>query len=182
MASPKQEQEICITCGLCCDGTLFKRAILKAGEKGNLPKKMETAYEKKGDEEFFHLPCSYFEGKCSIYDQKKAHICSAFRCNLLKEFAQNKVSKSEALSIVDNAMQLRQEIRVLAQQVFNAKAIIPFQQILEQIGEAVENKNSATSCHPAFEMLKIKVIILEALLIRHFKSKKDFTKMIEQSK
>ena len=40
---PVIEQEICVTCGFCCDGTLFKYAVLQSGERGNLPAKQRSS-------------------------------------------------------------------------------------------------------------------------------------------
>ena len=66
-----KEQEICRSCGMCCDGTLFSRARLEAGEKGNLPIKIEERYHRNNESEFFKLPCPYFSKECTIYSQKK---------------------------------------------------------------------------------------------------------------
>jgi hypothetical protein len=63
-----KEQEICVDCGFCCDGTLFNQAVLKPAEKGNLPHWMEENYREKEDDGFFPLPCAYFDGNCTIYN------------------------------------------------------------------------------------------------------------------
>lgn len=180
MTSAKKEQQICINCGLCCDGTLFNRAILKAGEKGHLPEKMEQAYAKNADEEFFRLPCLYFDGKCSIYDQKKAHICSAFKCKLLKQFSKNEVSQNEALSTIENAKKLRHEIYKLAHTVFGNDEKLHFRNVLVKINKTENEKRSVITDNRNFKMLKIKTLILEALLTKHFKSDKAFNQMIEK--
>ena len=112
--SPKAEQAICVTCGFCCDGTLFDHAVLQPGEKGNLPEYMERSYFKNEKGEYFRLPCEYFNENCSIYDQKKAHICSAFRCQLLKDFSKKKITQSNAKKVVRNAKDQRKILRILA--------------------------------------------------------------------
>lgn len=178
MTSPKKEQDICVTCGLCCDGTLFHHAVLNKGEKGNLPQKMENAYFKNKNGEFFKLPCSYFNGKCSIYDQKKAHVCSSFRCKLLKDFSKDKVKQEDALSIVQNAKKLREEIIALAESIFGTEDKLYFRNVLLKIANSEKNQDSKIFESQKFKVLKMKSIILEALLIKHFKSKENFEKMI----
>ncbi len=178
MQSPILEQEICVTCGMCCDGTLFSNAILQPGEKGHLPAAMEKSYTKTDAGEFFKLPCSYFHGKCSIYDQKKAHVCSAFRCNLLKDFSEDKISQADAFIIVENAIKQRDEVIHLARTVFETTENMYLKSILEKIGKTEEDEDTAITTHPSFNLLKIKAIILETLLLRHFKSKESFDKMI----
>ncbi len=179
MSSPENEQEICVTCGFCCDGTLFSTATLKPGEKGNLPEKMEEAYGKNGEYEFFKLPCAYFCEKCTIYDQKKANVCSSFRCKLLKDVAKNEVSQEQALGIVENAMQMRQEVFKLYAAIFHVAHAPHFRQILTSIGDK-EEANDPIALTKEFQLLKIKATILETLLIKQFKSEDIFEKMIEQ--
>jgi len=60
LTKPKTpEQQICLKCGLCCDGTMFVQAIPQKGEKGNLPEKIEKNYKKDTEGEYFKLPCPY---------------------------------------------------------------------------------------------------------------------------
>ncbi len=43
LKGPPKEQDLCVNCGFCCDGTIFMHAVLIQGEKGNLPEKIQTA-------------------------------------------------------------------------------------------------------------------------------------------
>ena len=175
--SPIAEQMICVDCGFCCDGTLFSHAHLMPGEKGNLPEKIEEKYEKIGDNEIFLLPCSYFEGKCTIYNQKRAHICSAFRCQLLNRLSDGTLSQSQAASIVANAFELRNEIYALFANIFGHEYGKDFRSMLGELGEiAVESKEKVTSMKD-LEKLKLKCNLFEILLIKNFKSYKDFESM-----
>ena len=70
--APLQEQDICVTCGFCCDGTLFAHALLNPGEKGSLPERIEESVFSLDDRDYFHLPCRYFAGRCTIYDRQRA--------------------------------------------------------------------------------------------------------------
>ena len=172
---PESEQEICLACGFCCDGTLFDNAKLRPGERGTLPELMEANYLKTGEKEYFRLPCPYFNGKCTIYNKKKAEICSLYRCQLLMDFAKKGISKEEALNIIHNVKILKKEITSLAGQIPGLNETILFREILQKLFDLKEKVPGTPDQPPA--IMVIKCNILDALLIKHFKSKNDFDKM-----
>jgi hypothetical protein len=175
--SPKSEQAICVSCGFCCDGTLFDHATLQPGEKGGLPQYMEDSYFKNEKGEYFRLPCAYFNEKCTIYDQKKAHVCSAFRCQLLKDFAKKKITQTNAKKLVKNAMVQRKEILALSESVLNTPENIPFRKLLMELREFVNARNENDPRNQELDILTARCNIFEALLIRYFKSEDDFNSM-----
>ena len=170
----KNEQDICISCGFCCDGTLFHQAILQPGEKGSLPEKIEQAYFKKEDQEFFKLPCLYFDQKCTIYDQEKAIICSAFRCQLLNDFSENKISLKTAKEIVRNSKNTREELLQDYAQITGKEEKITFRQLLIELGKLQKETKGQDL---EFELFNASCNIFESLLIRYFKSEENFNSM-----
>lgn len=102
--NPVLEQEICVGCGLCCDGTLFNHAPLQPGERGHLPTKIGEGYQKEGDRKIFRLPCAYFSGKCTIYDQPRAHVCVAFRCQVVRKVATHTISQAQVMHTIFDAL------------------------------------------------------------------------------
>jgi hypothetical protein len=179
--SPLNEQEICVKCGFCCDGTLFSYAVLQAGEQGNLPEKIEQNYSKEGDREFFKLPCSYFCGKCTIYGQKRASICSAFRCQLLKDFSNDKITQANAIKMIDNAVKLKKEIYLLYRQIFGEDYTLSFRELLIDLGRYGSDDLETNKLGKAIELLRIKCNIYETLLIKNFKSIKNFKQLLNTS-
>lgn len=172
------EQIICLSCGFCCDSTLFDNATVKAGEKGNLPPKIEEKYFMNESGELFRLPCPYFDGKCTIYDQRKPQICSSFRCQLLKDFASGKISREEALLLVGKANEQREDIRASARNVLGSRAgEMPFRQLLHHLHDLMDTSPGTEAKKQDLNILAGKCNILEALHIRHFKSEKDFNSM-----
>ncbi|GAB2552019.1 YkgJ family cysteine cluster protein [Spirosoma aerophilum] len=178
---PIEEQEICVTCGFCCDGTLFKRAILEPGEQGNLPEKIEELYGKESESEFFNLPCPYFCEKCTIYEQKRASICGAFRCQLLKNMAKDTVTNDKALRIVANAKQLRAEIMQLYTALTGLVYVGGFMQFLDEIYTLKQTTASDPLKNGQFNLLVMKCGILDALLTKTFKSPKSFDALLKES-
>lgn len=176
--SPLTEQAICVKCGLCCDGTLFSHADLAAGEQGNLPEEIEKKYGVNGDYEYFTLPCSYFCGKCTIYDQKKAVVCSAFRCQLLKDVSSAKVTQDDAMKTVANTLKFREDIYEHYKQIFGRDYTLHFREMLDELGQFQYDNPAKTALTMSVDLLKMKCDIYETLLIKRFKSIKNFERMI----
>lgn len=178
--SPVAEQEICVNCGICCDGTLFDHAELEPGEmsSGELPSKIAQNYRKMGEKERFMLPCHYFEEKCTIYDQKRAVVCSAFRCQLLKDFSKGRISKDDANKTVLNALKFRDEILELYKRIFGVDIKLSFRELLNEMGKMTSPPTDKTK---ELALLKAKCNIYETLLIKNFKSVKSFERMIDST-
>lgn len=108
------EQEICVACGLCCDGSWYRHAVLVDAE---LERTEAAGFEvvSRDGESFMTLPCPKFcGGKCSIYEQWRPNVCSRYRCGLLKRHQSGSVSKDEALKVVQEAKKLFGELREIA--------------------------------------------------------------------
>jgi|WetSurMetagenome_2_1015567.scaffolds.fasta_scaffold177462_2 hypothetical protein len=177
LQGPVKEQEVCINCGFCCDGTLFFHAHLNPGERGHLPEKIESDSFSEGDKDYFRLPCNYFSGKCTIYDQKRADICSSYRCQLLNDFAERKITLSEALEVIREAMKMRTEIFEQYKLITGDRTDIHFRKLLQELGKIQKRATTEESLGIDYEMLLAKCNIFETLLIKNIRSAGDFDKM-----
>ncbi len=178
---PVAEQEICVTCGFCCDGTLFNRAMLEPGEYGSLPQKIEEQYGKTDESEFFVLPCAYFCGKCTIYDQKRAVICGAFRCKLLKNFSKDQFTQADALQIIANAKGLRDEIFQLYGKLVGVAYSHSFMELLDELPALYQTHKADSVKNRQVNLLFSKCALLDTLLIKSFKSAKSFDVLVKSS-
>jgi len=179
--SPIDEQKICVTCGMCCDGTLFWHATLQPGEKGSLPEKIERKYRKEGKDESFKLPCLYFNEKCTIYDQKKAEVCSSYRCQLLKDFADQKISFQDALEIIKRARMMRKEVMEEYRRISGNEKKLYFKELLTELGKVQKKLKETDESYSAYEMLIARCNIFESLLMKHIRSTSDFNDMMTPS-
>jgi len=101
---------ICIHCGLCCDGTLFNRAFIKENEQIATGYSFEILEDEK---RAFKLPCAYLNEKvCSIYTERPYSICEAFQCKLLRTFRAGKITFDDALKVVNNTLALKEKIEL----------------------------------------------------------------------
>ena len=171
--SPQQEQALCVKCGLCCDGTLFDHAFLEKGEKPHIPSLMRERHFKTKNQDAFKLPCPYFDKKCTIYDQKKAQVCTSFRCELLARFSQTKIDSVKALVLIEKAKTLRAEVFELYKR-YTKKEITPsFKELRKEIFLEKERQDKGEKDN-IFNLLYFKTNVLELFLIKHFKSDRAY--------
>ncbi len=173
-----EEQQICVGCGFCCDGTMFLNAVLQPGEHGGLPEKIEENYLKINDQEYFKLPCLYFDKHCSIYYREKAIICSTYRCQLLKNFSDGKISLPDALGIVQKALAMRQEIFEQYYLLADINKPVHFKGLLGALDKISNKKTQNYYANIDYEILVARCNIFEALLIKHFRSVQEFESLM----
>lgn len=176
--APPGEQSICVTCGFCCDGTLFAHACLLSGERGHLPEKIEQHSFSEGDNDYFRLPCDYFSAKCTIYDRTRADVCSAYRCQLLRDFAEGRVPLEEALDIVRQAILMREKLIEQYHRITGNNTDINFRQLLIELGKIQKTIPEKETAGMDIEMLVAGCNIFEALLIKNIRSASDFESLI----
>ena len=177
LKGPLKEQEICVKCGFCCDGTLFLHANLNPGERGHLPEKIEQNSFSEGQKEYFWLPCHYFSEKCTIYDRKRADVCSSYRCQLLRDFAEKKITLNDALEIVMEASDMRRELLLQYKKFSGNNSEIYFRQLLLELGKIQKTIAEKEPLRLEYEILQARCNIFEALMIKHIRSAGDFDKM-----
>ena len=86
---------LCLECGLCCDGTLFRHVAISLAERVELVALGIGVGEKK-QREVMWLPCGKLEGKCcSIYEARPGG-CRRFVCSLGKRLEAKDLSLDEA--------------------------------------------------------------------------------------
>jgi len=179
--APKQEQEICIICGFCCDGTIYPKATVVPGEKANLPEKMKENYYTEKENEYFRLPCPYFDTLCTIYDKEKAYVCSAYRCQLLKDFANKKISKIEAMNIIKRAKKMRREVFFDFNTLKKGNDEIPFNQIFKEHSKINPSSAKNVKQSKVYDLFFARFNIFKALLTKHFRSTKEFESMMSDN-
>ncbi len=103
---------ICVGCGICCDGTLFRTAaLLDSDDTVPLESAKVTLVTRPSGERAISLPCSAFKEKCcSIYDVRP-HICRAYKCQLLQGYEAGDVSYEDASDLIAATLALRDLVK-----------------------------------------------------------------------
>lgn len=97
---------LCLSCGLCCDGTLFSTVPLEAGEAARL--KGRVSLVRGGGA--MKQPCRALEGvSCRVYEERPA-TCRKFRCLALQQVEAGEVSEADAQAFIAEVFARRRRI------------------------------------------------------------------------
>ncbi|MBI2949551.1 MAG: YkgJ family cysteine cluster protein [Verrucomicrobia bacterium] len=97
-------ESLCLSCGLCCNGVLFKDVELREGDNAEQLESIGLPLERLKKKIRFPQPCAALCGdnRCRIYADRPVR-CRQFECALLKEVNAGHVEMSAALRIVRTA-------------------------------------------------------------------------------
>jgi len=108
--STAEVDDICLACGLCCDGTLFSHVTLQDGDDSDALATLELEHV---DEAYgFVQPCQALDscGSCQVYDDRPV-MCAKFECDLLKRAKEKHTSKTDALDIIHQVGLLKDKLK-----------------------------------------------------------------------
>jgi Fe-S-cluster containining protein len=117
--SPALTDQLCLVCGICCNGVLFKDVQLTSGDSTTrltaAGLRLKTVRQKPG----FSQPCPALDGcACRIYPQRPSH-CRHFECHLFKAVQGQEVPVSTALRRIRKALRLAARMEQLLTQLGN---------------------------------------------------------------
>lgn len=106
-------ENICIECGLCCDGSMFRHTRIDKNDDLTFLQQMGCEFIDIDDKNFFSLPCMGQDGKlCSLYnDIRRFKVCKAFKCKLLKQYLSCEISYCAAMDVIRPIVILRQSVK-----------------------------------------------------------------------
>ncbi len=122
MALPEQ---LCLHCGLCCDGTLFRDVELQPGDDPmtlralGLPIRSQPGKAEEGAK--FPQPCAALcaDLRCRVYDGRPSR-CRQFECALFKQVAVGNVESAAALKTIRQTRQQAETVRRLLRELGEA--------------------------------------------------------------
>ena len=94
--------DICLSCGLCCDGTLIGFVQLESEEIPAIREIMDI--ENVNGKGFFLHPCNKYCDGCTIYSQRPKQ-CASFKCGLLKSVEQKELDFDLAIKTISEVKQ-----------------------------------------------------------------------------
>ena len=93
-------QSLCVECGLCCGGMVFDDVELRDEHEALTVECLGLEVEEEDAAYFLIQPCRALKGThCSVYEHRP-ECCRSFECLLLKDYKDEKISKVEALDLV----------------------------------------------------------------------------------
>jgi hypothetical protein len=98
-------QSLCLSCGLCCDGTLFSQVPFASDEIAPM-RALGFAVIQVRHPAYAIQPCAkWVGGSCTVYAMRPQN-CRDFRCRLLQRYEAGEVSLEDALTLVRRALSL----------------------------------------------------------------------------
>lgn len=104
------ESSLCLACGLCCDGTLFSYVPVREGDSRVSLEGASIKVLLLGEENRFEQPCSAYSRQCcQIYTDRPTN-CRKFRCKLLIELLDRKITHLDAREKINQVFFLRNNL------------------------------------------------------------------------
>jgi hypothetical protein len=108
--SAAADDNICVDCGLCCDGTLFGSVNLIDVDEHAPLVALAAEISTDGDRAEFAQPCPAFAGGCcTIYTVRPA-LCRTYKCDLLRRRDVGEVSTADARATIADAIEQRDAV------------------------------------------------------------------------
>ena len=100
--SPIPDQ-LCLHCGLCCNGVIFADVRLQPGDDPDRLRQLGLPLTRSRNRFQFTQPCSALAGcVCSVYPERPAY-CRHFECALFKKVKAGTVTTARALRLIRKA-------------------------------------------------------------------------------
>ncbi len=102
---------LCLECGLCCDGTLFRHVVISQAEREALTA-LGIGTGVKRREPVMWLPCGKLEGKCCTVYEQRPQGCRKFVCAVGQRLVRKEVSLDEARALISQMHARLEALRV----------------------------------------------------------------------
>jgi len=159
--------DLCKFCGLCCTAHLYKATLKKPQE--SLAQSLGMTVFEENNTFWFRQPCPGWDGFCKVYNQRP-HVCSEYKCKLLKNFEQGEISSETAKQQIATVKSLANDIMQTIKKVkpdyyFDQHAVINFHK------QSVEGEQ-AKEFRKKYAKVLLKIFSYNTLIDKHFKPQK----------
>jgi Fe-S-cluster containining protein len=125
-------EALCLACGLCCNGALFKNVKLQPGDDRARLRVLGLSPRRFGAKLGCGQPCSAFtDGQCSIYLERPVH-CRSFECLLLMRYKSGRLKAAAALKRVALARRRVATVNRLLNSLGNRDEALPLHARFQQ--------------------------------------------------
>ncbi len=173
MSSPaSQSGDLCLTCGLCCDGSLFGSVELLLED--NLERLRFLGIPVRNTaRRRFSQPCAALleDRSCEIYSERPCQ-CRRFNCALLTAVGQGRVSRTNAVQTIRRTRAKADAVRRLLRELGEHRESSPlsrrFQSVKRRMEDPASAKQASEEDLERFASLSLAVHELQFLLRREF--------------
>lgn len=179
-----KSSQLCVACGLCCDGAINLHAFVEANEDIKAFESAGIKLTPTRDGRYrLDFPCARFsEGKCQTYNCRPA-ICHSYRCKLLKRHDHGHISHEQARKVVEIAKGKIQRVTALAAECFPDLRAHSLRELLRTIDErfAELDPQAQREFRKKHGDLLVQRRALELYLMRHFFRQRDVREIVSAS-
>ena len=160
--------QLCLSCGLCCDGTLFKDVELQPGDDLSLLEAGGLSLLRRGATVKLTQPCTALDGcRCRVYSQRPTR-CREFECLLLKSTLNGQTPVPKALQIIRLGRQKAERVRRLLQELGDENQRLPLSVRFRRMRQRFEKGGANEDAIERFGELTLAVHDLNVLLSQAF--------------
>ncbi|MES2696105.1 MAG: YkgJ family cysteine cluster protein [Verrucomicrobiota bacterium] len=170
-------QQLCLACGLCCDGTLFGHVRLGPADDAKklkvlgLPVSVSRA---KTPVTHFPQPCAALcaDCTCRVYVDRPLQ-CRAFECGVFKDAQAGRIEFAVALRLVKQARQRANKVRRLLRELGNTDEHRSLNERFHRMQQRMESGTADAAAADTFAELSLAVHSLDLLTHEKFHTKAD---------
>lgn len=147
-ATAKSPVNLCLDCGMCCNGVLFRDVELQQGDDPEILESLGIKLERLRRKTRFAQPCSALQQdcRCSIYSQRPRR-CRQFDCRVLQSVQLGELSCDAALRVVRRARQQTDKVMKLMHELGDPAEHLPlakrFKRLRKRFEQGFKNHKQA---------------------------------------
>lgn len=180
----KPSEELCLACGLCCDGTLFDLVKLEASDDVRkvktlgLPVKISRG---KAPVARFPQPCAALcaDRTCRLYADRPWQ-CRVFECGVLKDAKAGRITFAVALRLVKQARRRADNVRRLLRELGDTEEHRALGERFHRTSERLESGNADAAVSAKFADLSLAVHHLKLQAFNKFYTQTEAPHSVER--
>lgn len=98
--------QLCVGCGMCCDGTFHFRGDLFPGREPRPDSFYKNETFTEGGKSYFRMPCPHYDGTCCSIYESRFTACQSYKCKLLIRYEKGEIPFADAKEVVATAKSL----------------------------------------------------------------------------
>lgn len=160
---------LCVTCGMCCDGTLFHIVRMQPSDSVSALNVLGLKLKKKKGQNCIEQPCPMLkQQQCSIYVGRPER-CRLFECELLKRLANESITEANAAITISEARRQVTEILDLIEKCGHHNKRQPLTIRYDRVMAQPVSEDWDPSDVKKREELKVRMRVLQSLLAEAFR-------------
>ena len=167
---------LCLACGLCCNGVLFRDVELQAADDVAALQKLglkirRSAAARRGPRCAQPCPGLGPGNECGLYEQRPKR-CRDFECGVLKEVISEQLDVQAALKLVRLALRHANRIRLLLRQLGDRDEHLPLARRFRRLQRRIESSPTEEAAD-VFAELTMEVHHLNLLTYARFYTREN---------